>query len=141
MIRIDATSPVPPYEQLRAQLAQQIADRTLAVGTRLPTVRRLAADLGLAVNTVARSYRELAEAGLVEIRGRAGTSVSAGGERSRELARDAAQRYAATVRGLGLSPDEAMHIVSAALNARGPARADRPARHGSTRAWRPRAAE
>ena len=57
VIDIDAGSPVPPYEQLRSQLAKQIGDRTLAVGTRLPTVRRLAADLGLAVNTVARAYR------------------------------------------------------------------------------------
>jgi DNA-binding transcriptional regulator YhcF (GntR family) len=115
IVRIEAGSPTPPYEQLRAQLARQIVDRSLAVGTRLPTVRRLAADLGLAVNTVARSYRELEEAGLVETRGRAGTFVSAAGERSRERAREAAQRYAATVRGLGLDPAEALHIVDAAL--------------------------
>ncbi|GGN85150.1 hypothetical protein GCM10010112_65270 [Actinoplanes lobatus] len=55
---IDSASPVPPFEQLRAQLAGQIQDRTLAVGTRLPTIRRLAADLGLAVNTVGRAYRD-----------------------------------------------------------------------------------
>jgi DNA-binding transcriptional regulator YhcF (GntR family) len=117
VIRIDAGSPTPPYEQVRAQLARQIADGSLAVGTRLPTVRRLAADLGLAVNTVARSYRELEEAGLVETRGRAGTFVSTAGERSRERAGEAAQRYAAVVRGLGLSSDEAIRIVRAALNA------------------------
>lgn len=115
MIRIDARSPTPPYEQLRAQLAHQITERTLAVGTRLPTVRRLAADLGLAVNTVARSYRELEEAGLVETRGRAGTFVSAGGEHSRQLASEAARHYAITVRRLGLDPDEALSIVTAAL--------------------------
>src|SRR5687768_10815672 len=59
MIVIDARSPVPPFEQVRFQLAQQIHDGTLIVGTRLPTIRRLAADLGLAINTVARAYREL----------------------------------------------------------------------------------
>jgi DNA-binding transcriptional regulator YhcF (GntR family) len=73
MIVIDAASPVPPFEQLRAQLARQIQDRTLAVGTRLPTIRHLATDLGLAVNTVGRAYRELEEAGLIETRGRART--------------------------------------------------------------------
>jgi DNA-binding transcriptional regulator YhcF (GntR family) len=119
-VRIDAGSPVPPYEQLRSQLARQINDRTLAVGTRLPTVRRLAADLGLAVNTVARSYRELEAAGLVETRGRAGTFVSAAGEHSRERARVAAEDYAATVRGLGLDADEAVRIVEAALRTDGP---------------------
>jgi DNA-binding transcriptional regulator YhcF (GntR family) len=65
------SSPVPPYEQLRAQFARQIQDHTLAVGTRLPTIRHLAADLGLAVNTVGRAYQELEEAGLIETRGRA----------------------------------------------------------------------
>ncbi|MFS8479213.1 MAG: GntR family transcriptional regulator [Micromonosporaceae bacterium] len=115
MIRIEPDSPVPPYEQLRAQLARQIGDRMLVVGTRLPTVRRLAADLGLAVNTVARAYRELEEAGLVETRGRAGTFVSAVGERSRERAYEAAREYADAVRALGLEPEEALRIAAAAL--------------------------
>jgi DNA-binding transcriptional regulator YhcF (GntR family) len=118
MIRIDTGSPVPPYEQVRAQLAAQIIDRHLAVGTRLPTVRRLAADLGLAVNTVARSYRELEEAGLVETRGRAGTFVSARGERGRVRAQEAAQRYATAVLALGLTADEALRMAAAALEVR-----------------------
>jgi DNA-binding transcriptional regulator YhcF (GntR family) len=116
IIEIDTGSPVPPYEQVRSQLAAQIIDRRLAVGARLPTVRRLAADLGLAVNTVARSYRELEEAGLVETRGRAGTFVSAAGQHSREAARAAAQQYARTVRAFGLDADEALRIVTAALS-------------------------
>lgn len=115
LLTIEADSPVPPFEQLRAQLAQQIVDRELVVGTRLPTVRRLAADLGLAANTVARAYRELEEAGLIETRGRAGTFVSAAGERSRERAQEAARRYAQTVRSLGVEPAEALRIVRAAL--------------------------
>ena len=118
VIRIDARSPIPPYEQVRAQLARQITERLLPVGTRLPTVRRLAADLGLAVNTVARAYRELEEAGLVVTRGRAGTFVSAGGERSRDLAHEAARQYAATVQALGLDDAEALAIVAAALATR-----------------------
>ncbi len=115
MIVITADSPIPPFEQLRAQLAQKITDRELVVGTRLPTVRRLAVDLGLAANTVARAYRELEEAGLIETRGRAGTFVSAAGERSRARAQAAAREYAETVRSLGLEPGEALRIVSAAL--------------------------
>jgi len=121
VITIDAGSPVPPYEQVRAQLARQIHDRTLAVGTRLPTVRRLAADLGLAANTVGRAYRELEEAGLIETRGRNGTFVAAAGEHSRERARQAAQQYAAAVAGLGLDPGEALRIVQAALRTAHPA--------------------
>lgn len=115
VITIDATSPVPPYEQLRVQLAGQISERVLPVGARLPTVRALATDLGLAVNTVARAYRELEAAGLIETRGRAGSFVAAAGERSRERALHAAEEYAATVAALGLDPDEALRIVRAAL--------------------------
>ncbi|MEU2434247.1 GntR family transcriptional regulator [Streptomyces sp. NPDC007861] len=115
MIVIDSTSPVPPFEQLRAQLARQIQDRTLAAGTRLPTIRRLAADLGLAVNTVGRAYRELEVAGLVEARGAAGSFVSATGEEGRERARRAAAEYAAVIAGVGIDTDEAIRIVQAAL--------------------------
>jgi DNA-binding transcriptional regulator YhcF (GntR family) len=116
VITIDPESPTPPYDQVRSQFARQIGDRELAVGTRLPTVRQLAADLGLAVNTVARAYRELEEAGLVETRGRAGTFVSAAGERSRAVAAQAARDYAAVVKSLGLDRDEALRIVRAALD-------------------------
>jgi DNA-binding transcriptional regulator YhcF (GntR family) len=115
MIVIDADSPTPPYEQLRAQLARQIQDGALAVGTRLPTIRRLAADLGLAVNTVGRAYRELEEAGLIETHGRAGSFVSAAGEEALEQARRAAREYAEVVAGLGIDPAEALRIVEAAL--------------------------
>lgn len=115
MIVIDAASPTPPYEQLRAQLAKQIQDRSLAVGTRLPTVRRLAADLGLAVNTVGRAYRELEEAGLIETRGRAGSFVSAAGDQALEQARRAARDYATIICRVGIDPAEAVRIVQAAL--------------------------
>ncbi|MFF5247876.1 GntR family transcriptional regulator [Streptosporangium sp. NPDC000095] len=115
MIVIDAASPVPPFEQLRVQLARQIQDRTLAVGARLPTIRHLAADLGLAVNTVGRTYRELEEAGLIETRGRAGSFVSAAGEEGRERARRAAADYAALIASVGIDTGEAIRIVQAAL--------------------------
>ncbi|MFE2757044.1 GntR family transcriptional regulator [Actinosynnema sp. NPDC059335] len=114
-IVIDAASPVPPFEQLRAQLARQIQDRVLPVGTRLPTLRRLAADLGLAVNTVGRAYRELEAAGLIETRGAAGSFVSAGREEARERASRAAADYAAVIASLGIDTNEAIRIVRAAL--------------------------
>jgi len=120
MIVIDAGSPVPPFEQLRAQLAGQIHDRTLAVGTRLPAIRRLAADLGLAVNTVGRAYRELEEAGLIQTRGAAGSFVSAAGEQGRERASRAAAEYAAVVASIGIGTEEALRIVQAALTRGGP---------------------
>jgi DNA-binding transcriptional regulator YhcF (GntR family) len=112
---VDSSSPVPPYEQVRSSLAGQINDRTLPVGTKLPTVRKLAADLGIAPNTIARAYRELEEAGLIETRGRAGSFVGASGDQIRARAQQAATEYATATHQLGLTPDEALAIVTAAL--------------------------
>ena len=78
IIEVDPGSPTPPYEQIRHQLAQMIGAGTLAEGTQLPPIRQLAADLGLAANTVARAYRELEHEGLVRSRVRHGTVVAAG---------------------------------------------------------------
>ena len=75
-ITVNLGSATPPYEQIRAQISQLIALGTLAPGTRLPTVRSLAADLGIAAGTVARAYRELEQSGLIETRRRNGTVVA-----------------------------------------------------------------
>ncbi len=117
LITIDALSSVPPFEQVRVQLAEQIQTGRLPTGSRLPTVRGLAAQLGLAANTVARAFGELEHAGLVRTQGRAGTTVSAAGDTGRERAATAAAEYAATTRSLGLRDDEALRIVTAALDA------------------------
>ncbi|MCY1246639.1 histidine utilization repressor [compost metagenome] len=74
-IAVDLRSAVPPYEQIRTQISSLIAIGSLAAGTRLPTVRSLAADLGIAAGTVARAYKELEQAGLIETRRRNGTVV------------------------------------------------------------------
>lgn len=117
MIVLDLRSPTPPYEQIRSQLAAQIGNDDLRAGDRLPTVRRLAQDLGLAVNTVARAYRELEAAGLIETRGRGGSFVTGTGvERA---AREAAVAYVERVRALGLGDDDSLHIVAGLLSPRG----------------------
>jgi len=115
MISVDSSSPVPPFEQVRAQLAADIANGELVAGSKLPPVRRMADDLGLAVNTVARAYRELEAAGLVETRGRNGTVVTSAGDKSRERLRTAAERFAAVAHDLGVGTDEALRIVRSAL--------------------------
>ena len=77
-ISIDLRSATPPYEQIRSQISSLIAMGTLIPGGRLPTVRSLAADLGIAAGTVARAYKELEASGLIESRRRRGTVVAAG---------------------------------------------------------------
>jgi DNA-binding transcriptional regulator YhcF (GntR family) len=75
-LTVAASDPTPPYEQLRRQLVALIQDGILVGGQRLPPLRQLASDLGLAVGTVARTYRELEAAGLVESRRGRGTRVA-----------------------------------------------------------------
>jgi DNA-binding transcriptional regulator YhcF (GntR family) len=108
----DPNLPEPPYEQLRAQLASKVASGALPAGTKLPTVRALAADLGLAVNTVARVYRELETDGVVTTEGRRGTFVAS--EEPPADAVTAATEYAATARRLGLTVAEAHRLVERA---------------------------
>ena len=113
MITVDPNAADPPYEQVREQIRAQVQAGELPPGSRLPTVRGLAAELGLATNTVARAYRELEALGVIETRGRAGSVVTGGGvERA---AREAAHEYAATLRALGLGAEDAVDLVRRAF--------------------------
>lgn len=115
MITVDPASSVPPYEQARAQLADRIRSGRLVAGARLPTVRRLAEDLGLAAGTVARAYRELEAEGLVETRGRNGTVVSWSADGTERLLQQAAATFAERARSLGVPPEAARAAVDRAL--------------------------
>jgi DNA-binding transcriptional regulator YhcF (GntR family) len=118
VLSLDPDSPVPPYEQVRAQLAAAIGSGTLATATRLPTVRQLAADLGIAANTVARSYRELELAGLIETRGRQGTFVAGTASPSRRLAVRAARQFTRRMQELGIGEAESLAIVRREIETR-----------------------
>lgn len=116
VITIDPASAVAPFEQIRVQVADGARDGTLPAGTRLPTVRGLAAELGLAANTVARAYRELETDGVIETRGRSGSFVAAVGNTAQRAASDAALEYARRAARLGLDRDEATRAVLAAFD-------------------------
>ncbi|QEE61839.1 GntR family transcriptional regulator [Salinibacterium sp. dk2585] len=115
MFRIDPTSATPPFEQLRGQVIEQVKSGRLASGAKLPTVRGLAVDLGVAANTVARAYRELEADGIIETRGRAGTFVAAAGDASERRVQELARQFAADVRRLGVDENAALDWVEAAL--------------------------
>ncbi|SDP57949.1 DNA-binding transcriptional regulator YhcF, GntR family [Streptomyces sp. cf386] len=133
-VRVDTTSQVPPYEQIRAQLAALIRTRRLAEGERLPTVRQLAADLGLAPGTVARAYRELEAAELIRTRRGAGTQVAA--LPSEPYAHDAdqlatlARDFTSAARALGADTEDILTAVRDALDP-GPACSSATADNGT----------
>jgi GntR family transcriptional regulator len=120
ILEVATDSPIPPYEQIRAQLADMAASGTLPAGYRLPSIRQLASDLGLAPGTVARAYRELESAGVVASRAGRGTTITATVNQISEQTRqrhllDAAKAYAATVRRLGATRDQALAVVAEQL--------------------------
>jgi DNA-binding transcriptional regulator YhcF (GntR family) len=117
LIALDGASAAPPYEQIRISIADQARSGALPAGTRLPTVRRLADELGVAPGTVARAYKELESDRVIETRGRNGTFVSAGTD---EIAREAfvaATEYVRRIRRLGLNDAAATGYLDTALRA------------------------
>ncbi|WP_377638952.1 GntR family transcriptional regulator [Oryzobacter terrae] len=119
-VTVDVLDPTPPYEQLRRQLADLIGSGVLGAGDRLPPVRQLAADLGLAPGTVARTYRELEQAGYVRSRRGGGTRVAptppAAVTPQRALD-EAAAAYLERARVLGLTRDDALAALRRASGA------------------------
>jgi DNA-binding transcriptional regulator YhcF (GntR family) len=114
-LTVDTQAGTPPYEQIRVQVIEAVRTGALVPGDKLPTVRRLADDLGLAPNTVARSYRALEQDEVIETRGRLGSFVAATGDAQHRQVQLAAVVYADRVRSLGVPADEALAIVRAAL--------------------------
>ena len=108
---VDHTAETPPYEQVRAQIAARVAAGDLAAGTRLPTVRALAEQVGLAVNTVARVYKELEADGVVVTEGRRGTFVRSGAATGSGAAGRAAAAYVDSCRAAGLTLADALRQV------------------------------
>lgn len=111
IVRMEPDSPLPPYEQVRSQIEEAIESGELAAETRLPTVRQLADELGLAVNTVARAYRELEMAGLLETRGRHGSFVAPIDTKARRRAVRATRAFAEAMRRIGISPHETLALL------------------------------
>jgi DNA-binding transcriptional regulator YhcF (GntR family) len=117
MIVIDPAAGDAPYEQLRTQISAQARTGALPVGYRLPTVRGLAEELGLAANTVAKAYRALETDGVIETRGRNGTFVAAVGGAAEREAAAAARAFAERALRLGLDREEAAAAAEEAVRA------------------------
>ncbi len=113
-VQADPSASKPLFDQLRSQIIEGIRSGRLSPGTRLPTVRELAAQLNMAVNTVARAYRELESAGILETRGRFGTFVARTDPADAAMA-TAAHTYATAAKALGVDKGEALKYVEAAF--------------------------
>jgi GntR family transcriptional regulator len=75
-IRISTADGVPIYQQIVNQIKYLVSSGRLTAGAELPPIRTLAEKLVVNPNTVARAYRELEGAGIVEKRRTAGTYIT-----------------------------------------------------------------
>ena len=125
IVEVDPSSALPPYEQIRAQIANMAAAGVLVPGAQLPTIRQLAGDLGVAAGTVARAYRELETDRVVVSRVRHGTTIAPGVRRSRkhteERLAESARALVLAALQLGTTRDEAVRALDVQW-----ARAERP---------------
>ena len=113
--RTNPASSVPLFEQLRLYVIERADNGTLPPVTRLPAVRSLAGELGVAPHTVARAYKELEAAGVVVTRGRNGTVVCARDAAWSSLSAAAAE-FAAAAKAQGASFAEAVQLLAAAYD-------------------------
>jgi DNA-binding transcriptional regulator YhcF (GntR family) len=115
-IVVDTENGLAPWRQVHDQIARAITSGALAEGARLPPIRQLARDLGLASGTIARVYRELETAGWVvtaRARGTVVTAPPALPDRA-ALLQAAAAEFAARAQDLGADVEAAVDAIRAA---------------------------
>jgi len=109
--RLDSASGVPFYRQIIDQILAGITTGALRAGDQLPTVRALAVDLQVNLNTVAKAYKELEIRGVLNSQQGSGTFIAAieirrgEVERRRQLVQ-LVDEFLARAAALGLPPDE-----------------------------------
>jgi GntR family transcriptional regulator len=115
ILSVDPDRALPVYEQVREQIKRMVAAGTLAAGTRLPTIRQLATDLGLAKGTIERAYELLESDAVITMRGRKGSFVlelakASKGQQTLELDA-AAESLVVVARQLGADQTAALEAV------------------------------
>ena len=123
-LAIDRKGEAPVYEQVADQLRQLVAGGALDPGTLLPSVRQLAGDLGVNLNTIARAYRLLEDEGFLVIHDRSGVEVAAPAGKVDRSARsrllDQLRANLARLRQAGMTPEELLRVLRREVEAMGP---------------------
>jgi DNA-binding transcriptional regulator YhcF (GntR family) len=118
IIRISPGGP-PPTDQIHDQIRGLVRAGGLAAGQRLPSVRQLAGDLGVAPRTVAKAYQALEAEGIVTTSVGSGTRVSLTIQAPPASVLDAARALARAGQNSGMDADETVRILRAIWSERG----------------------
>jgi len=122
-LTIDRALEDPVYVQVATQLRRLVASGAMPPGTALPSVRQLAGDLGVGLNTIARAYRLLESEGFLVIRDRAGVAVAAPATELRETdcagLLDQLRALLARLRQAGMATDELLAVLRKEIAALG----------------------
>lgn len=110
---ISLSGSAPPADQIHDQVRGLVATGRLAADERLPSVRQLAKDLGVAPGTVAKAYRTLEAEGVLVSRTGSGTRVSPDAATTTRPVLDAARRLADAGTQTGTSLDETIRVLRA----------------------------
>lgn len=108
-LQLDSSSGVPFYRQIIDHILVSLADGRLKPGSKLPTVRQLAVDLSVNLNTVAKAYREMEIRGIVETQQGTGTFIAAkpaerGAAEKRKALADLVERTMSNAASMGVDP-------------------------------------
>src|ERR1700722_16466455 len=118
LLRVNQSSGVPLYLQLVEQVKHAMEMGAVRWGEQLPTIRKLAEDLVMNPNTVARAYRELESAGIIEVKHGAGAFISqsvAGPTKVFRKAESVIQSAIERLASFGLTDEEIRRLVESAL--------------------------
>ncbi|MFB7251962.1 GntR family transcriptional regulator [Microbacterium sp. NPDC056234] len=110
LIRIDANSSRPLFEQVAASVRADILTGALAPGDRLPSAREVAESLDINLHTVLHAYQQLRDEGLVDLRRGRGAVVAASAAPLAELAKEI-RALATRAAELGISPTTLASLV------------------------------
>lgn len=103
---------IPIYQQIQKYLYRQIALGLIKPGEKIPSVRQLAVDLTVNVNTVQRALNEMNNEGILEVRRGLGSFVTTDTNlitnKRQELIKDTMSEFLESTRQLGLIPEETL---------------------------------
>jgi GntR family transcriptional regulator len=121
LFRTNPSSGVPIYLQLMEQVKHAVETGALRAGEQLPGIRPLAEELVINPNTVAKAYRELEHAGVIELRHGAGAFIAdtARGRKATEAVRAGQAVVGAAIeklRARGVTNDEIRRLFEAELS-------------------------